>query len=151
MRALVYYGPHEMRLEEIPAPTPGPGEALVQVKAAGICGSDIHGYTGASGRRTAGMVMGHELAGVVTELGPGAEGVEVGARVAVNPLLYCGEGPACRAGNEQLCRKRRSIGVNMGLLGGFADFVTAPVRNLAPLADQISFAEGSMAEPLAVG
>src|SRR3954454_12193410 len=108
MRALVYYGPHEMRLEEIPAPTPGPGEALVQVKAVGICGSDVHGYTGASGRRTAGMVMGHEFAGVVHALGPGVTAPAVGARVAVNPVLYCGECADCQAGQEQLCRKRRT-------------------------------------------
>src|SRR4051794_715142 len=151
MRALVYYGPHDMRLEEIPRPQPGKGEVLVEVKAAGICGSDIHGYTGASGRRTAGMVMGHELAGIVSELGPDVEGVQVGTRVAINPLLYCGECADCRSGNEQLCRNRRTIGVNTGLLGGFAEFVTAPARNAVPLGNEISFAEGSMAEPLAVG
>ena len=154
MRALVYYGPHDMREEQIPTPQPGPGEALVKVAATGICGSDIHGYTGASGRRASGIVMGHELAGIVQTFGPLIEStkrIEMGARVAVNPLLYCGECADCREGKEQLCRNRRTIGVNTGLMGGFAEFVVAPVRNLIPLADDVSFAEGSMAEPLAVG
>ncbi len=152
MRALVYYGPHDMREEQIPTPWPGRDEALVKVVATGICGSDIHGYTGASGRRVAGMVMGHELAGIVQELGTLSEKkpIALGTRVAVNPLLYCGECADCQEGNEQLCRNRRTIGVNTGLLGGFADFVVAPTRNLVQLADDISFAEGSMAEPLAV-
>src|SRR6476661_6556647 len=126
MRALVYYGPHEMREEEIPAPRPGAGEVLIKVAAVGICGSDIHGFTGASGRRAAGMVMGHEFAGTVAEVGPGTNPIEapaVGTRVAVNPLIYCGECFECRAGREQLCRKRTSIGVNMGLRGGFSEYV----------------------------
>src|SRR4051812_2304854 len=111
MRALVWHGPHSMQIEEVPRPQPGPGEVLVQVKAAGICGSDIHGYTGSSGRRTEGMVMGHEFSGVVAELGPGVSGVSSitpGQRVAVNPLLYCGECDQCRAGREQTCRKRKT-------------------------------------------
>jgi L-iditol 2-dehydrogenase len=150
MRALVWHGASSMTIEEVPTPRPGPGEALVQVKAAGICGSDIHGYTGASGRRTPGMVMGHEFSGVVTEVGPEVQDVREGQRVAVNPLLSCGECDQCRAGREQTCRKRRSIGVNMGLNGGFSEYVVAPARNLVPLADDISFDEGTMAEPLGV-
>jgi threonine dehydrogenase-like Zn-dependent dehydrogenase len=95
--------------------------------------------------------MGHEFAGVVQALGPGVQAPGVGTRVAVNPLIYCGECPDCRAGNEQLCRRRQSIGVNMGLRGAFAEYVTVPARNAIPLADVVSFAEGTMAEPLAVG
>ena len=98
--------------------------------------------------------MGHELAGTVQEVGPPAENsttIEPGTRVAVNPLLYCGRCADCQEGNQQLCRNRRTIGVNTGLLGGFAEFVIAPAHNLIPLAEGISFAEGSMAEPLAVG
>lgn len=150
MHALVWHGPHNMRVEEVPRPQPGPGEVLVQVKAAGICGSDIHGYTGSSGRRTEGMVMGHEFAGVIAETGPGVQGVSQGQRVAVNPLLYCGECDQCRAGREQTCRKRRTIGVNTGLNGAFSEYIVAPARNVIPLGDDISFEEGTMAEPLGV-
>jgi L-iditol 2-dehydrogenase len=151
MQALIYNGPHTMELAEIAVPEPGPGEVLLQVGAVGICGSDVHGYTGASGRRTAGMVMGHEFAGTVAALGPGVTEPAVGTRVAINPVLYCGECVDCRANQEQLCRHRRTIGVNTGQSGAFAEQVVVPARNAIPLADAISFAEGSMAEPLAVG
>ncbi|HUS16046.1 MAG TPA: alcohol dehydrogenase catalytic domain-containing protein [Chloroflexia bacterium] len=151
MQALVWRGPNDMVVDEIAQPAPGPGEVLIAVRAVGICGSDIHGYTGASGRRAPGMVMGHEFAGEVVAQGPGIDMPAVGTRVAVNPLIYCGECVDCHAGREQLCRKRRSIGVNMGQHGGFAEFVTAPARNAIPLADSATFAEGTMAEPLAVG
>ena len=152
MRALVYHGPGEMRAEVVARPpSPGEGEVLLRVKAVGICGSDVHGYTGTSGRRAAGMVMGHELAGVVSELGRGVEGLGQGDRVTVNPLLYCGECDDCVAGREQTCRNRRTIGVNMGRAGGFAEYVTVPARNCMPIDEGVSFAEGFMAEPLAVG
>jgi L-iditol 2-dehydrogenase len=97
------------------------------------------------------MVMGHELAGSIEELGKGVKDIEVGTRVAVNPLFNCAQCDQCSAGKEQLCRNRKTIGVNTGLLGGFSEFIVAPVRNVIPLADEITFAEGSMAEPLAVG
>jgi L-iditol 2-dehydrogenase len=97
------------------------------------------------------MVMGHEFAGTVREPGPGVEDLRPGDRVAVNPLLYCGKCYDCRAGNEQICRNRKTIGVNTGLSGAFAEYVVAPARNAIPLGDDITFAEGSMAEPLAVG
>lgn len=140
-----------MTMAEIDHPAPGPGEVLIAVRAVGICGSDIHGYAGTSGRRTPGMVMGHEFAGVVAAHGPGVSSPPLGTRVAVNPLLTCGECLDCRAGHEQLCRTRRTIGVNTGTNGAFSEYVTAPAHNAIPLAAEISFAEGTMAEPLAVG
>ncbi len=149
MQALIYNGPHSMAVAEIERPAPGPGEVLIAIRAVGICGSDIHGYAGTSGRRTPGMVMGHEFAGVVAAQGEGVSSPAVGARVAVNPLLTCGECLDCQAGHEQLCRVRRTIGVNTGTNGAFSEFVTAPARNAIPLADTISFAEGTMAEPQA--
>jgi L-iditol 2-dehydrogenase len=152
MQALVYHGPGEMRAEAVERPpAPGEGEVLLRVKAVGICGSDVHGYTGTSGRRTAGMVMGHELAGLVSEVGQGVEELRQGDRVTVNPLLYCGECEYCVVGKEQTCYNRRTIGVNMGKAGGFAEYVTVPARNCVPIDDGVSFAEGFMAEPLAVG
>lgn len=151
MQALIYQGPHHMTLAEIDRPTPGPGEVLIAIRAVGICGSDIHGYAGTSGRRTPGMVMGHEFAGVVTAQGPGVSSPAVGTRVAVNPLMTCGECVDCQAGHEQLCRTRRTVGVNTGQNGAFSEFVTVPAHNAIPLADAITFAEATMAEPLAVG
>lgn len=152
MQALVYHAPHEMGLERVPRlPAPGAGEVLVQVKAVGICGSDVHGYTGTSGRRTPGMVMGHELAGIVAETGQGVDSLLPGDRVTINPLLYCGECDSCLAGREQICRNRRTIGVNMGKMGGFAEYVIVLARNCVPIAEGVGFDEGFMAEPLAVG
>ena len=151
MQALIWQGPHDMMVTDLERPVPGLGEVLIAVRAAGICGSDIHGYTGASGRRAPGMVMGHEFAGEVVAHGPGVDGPVLGTRVAVNPLLYCGECVDCQAGREQLCRRRTSIGVNLGQRGGFAQWVAVPARNAIPLADGVSFAAGTLAEPLAVG
>ncbi|MDQ3930992.1 MAG: alcohol dehydrogenase catalytic domain-containing protein [Chloroflexota bacterium] len=152
MQALVYHGPGEMRHEMVERPpAPGADEVLVRVKAVGICGSDVHGYTGTSGRRTPGMVMGHELAGAIAEVGDEVDGLRPGDRVTVNPLLYCDRCDSCSKGNEQTCRNRRTIGVNMGKMGGFAEYVVAPARNCVPLSDDVSFEEGMMVEPLAVG
>ena len=152
MQALVYHGPGEMSTETVERPpAPGMGEVLVRVKAVGICGSDVHGYTGTSGRRMPGMVMGHELAGIIAEAGEGVDSLRPGDRVAVNPLLYCDRCDSCSRGQEQICRNRRTIGVNMGTIGGFAEYVVAPARNCVPIADDVSFEEGMMAEPLAVG
>lgn len=152
MQALVFRGPREMSAEVVERPpAPADGEVILRVKAVGICGSDVHGYTGTSGRRTPGMVMGHELAGLVAEVGPGVEGLGQGDRVTVNPLLYCGECDHCVEGREQTCRNRRTVGVNMGRAGGFAEYVTVPGRNCVLIDEGVSFAEGFMAEPLAVG
>ena len=82
MKALRYDGPHQLCVVELPIPEPAAGEALLRVGGCGICGSDVHGYTGESGRRVAGQVMGHEFAGTIAKLGPGATGWRVGQRVA---------------------------------------------------------------------
>ncbi len=152
MRALVWNGPNDMVVEEIERPSPGPGDVLVRISKVGICGSDVHGFSGATGRRTPGMVMGHEFAGVVEELGPGAGGeVRAGDRVAANPMATCGECEYCRSGLESICPDRRVLGVNMGKAGAFSEYVTVPVGNVVRLADSTTDEEGAMIEPLAVG
>ena len=150
MRALMYDGPNEMHVTDLPEPQPGPGEVRLTVEACGICGSDVHGYTGESGRRTAGQVMGHEFAGTVAALGEGVEGWEIGQRVAAYNMTGCGQCVFCQAGNEQCCPQRKVVGVNMGLTGAFAESVTVPARNLAKLADDVPYAEALLNEPLAV-
>jgi L-iditol 2-dehydrogenase len=138
-----------MALGEIDTPRPSPSEALVKVRAVGICGSDIHGYSGVSGRRGPGMVMGHELAGTVERAADSAAD-SAGTRVAVNPMVSDGTCAYCRAGLQNLCPERKVLGVNMGTAGGFAEYVAIPAENLVPLDPEITDAEGSMAEPLAV-
>jgi len=114
MKALVYHGPWDLTVESVPDVRPGPGEVLVRVVATGICGSDIHGFTGENGRRRPGQVMGHETVGRVEALGPGVppdSGLAPGTPVTVNPLMTCKKCTACTRGREQSCSQRRIIGV----------------------------------------
>src|SRR4051794_2361985 len=87
MNALVFHGPHRLSLENLPEPAPVEGEVKLRVRACGICGSDVHGYTGESGRRVAGQVMGHEFSGEIAALGPGVSGWSIGERVAAYNLI----------------------------------------------------------------
>lgn len=154
MKGAVFHGPGVLRVEEIPLDRPGPGEALLRTRAVGICGSDIHGYTGRSGRRVPPLVMGHEAVGEIVELGPPqqahAQGIRPGVLVAVNPLWSCGQCSACRAGAAHLCLHRKGLGM-MTEPGAMAEYFLAPITNLVPLPKGISAPVGALAEPLAVG
>ena len=116
MRALVFRGPWDMAVEDRPEPTPGPTDTLLEILATGICGSDLHGYTGDTGRRHPGQVMGHETVArvVVDRTGTHAPG----RVVTVNPVLGCGHCAACAAGQAQRCLQRRVIGVQPELSAG---------------------------------
>ena len=149
MKALVYYGPEDLRLDEIADVKPAPGEALIRVRACGICGSDVHGYLGITGRRIPPMVMGHGFSGQVAEVGEGLTGVEVGDRVAVYPVIFCGDCEPCRQGNVHVCRKKKALGV-LECNGAMAEYVSLPEKLLFKLSDPISYDVGSMMEPLAV-
>lgn len=150
MRAVIYDGPNQMHVEQVSDPVPGPGEVKLQVGACGICGSDVHGYTGESGRRTAGQVMGHEFAGTIAECGPDVTEWQPGQRVAAFNIIGCGNCVFCAQGNEQCCPDRKVIGVNTGRTGAFADYVCIPARNLAKLEDHVTFPIALLNEPLAV-
>lgn len=150
MKSLLYEGPHRLRVVDLPVPSPEPGHVRLRVGACGICGSDVHGYTGESGRRTPGQVMGHEFAGTIDAIGPEVTGWSVGDRVAAFNIVGCGNCPHCRAGQEQRCPNRKVIGVNTGTNGAFAEYVCVPARNLAAIADSIRFATALLNEPLAV-
>lgn len=152
MRQLVFDGPHELHLEDARRPQPGPGEARVDVHAAGICGSDVHGYVGANDRRLPGMVMGHEASGIVSALGEGVDGPEVGTPVAINPAVTCGECEFCRAPRmDQLCPRRRLYGCALELPGAFADALVVRAENAVPLEGPAPLEWGALVEPLAVG
>ena len=148
MRALMFEAPWQMPLREVEAPRPAPGEVLVRVRAAGVCGSDVHGFTGSTGRRRPGVIMGHEFCGTVEALGGGVSGRAVGERVVVQPILSCGECARCRAGQPNLCLHRRGIGWSVN--GGYAEFVSVPTRNALPLPDEVGWHAGALVEPLAV-
>lgn len=148
MRALMYEGPWQMPLRDIPEPTPGPGEVVVSVQAAGICGSDVHGFTGSTGRRTPGIVMGHEFSGTVAATGENVELYAVGDRVVVQPLHRCGTCAMCRVGRGNICQNRTLIGMHSH--GAYADAVSVPQAQLYRLPDDLSYEHGSWAEPLSV-
>ncbi len=154
MKGAVFHGPGILRVEELPLGRPGPGEALLRTRAVGICGSDVHGYTGQSGRRIPPLVMGHEAVGEIVELGPTQQaheqGIRPGVLAAVNPLWSCGNCSACRAGARHLCLHRKGLGM-MTVPGAMAEYFLAPVTNLVPLPQGISAPVGALAEPLAVG
>ena len=149
MKAIVWNGPEEMAIEEVPEPTVEPGTVIVRPEAVGICGSEIEGYLGRMGNRTPPLVMGHEFAGTVTEVGEGVDEDLVGREVAVNPLSSDGTCPLCRAGYTNLCPSRKLIGIHSP--GGFAEYVLAPVQNVYPLPEGVGTRTGALAEPLANG
>jgi len=149
MKAIVWNGPEEMAIEEVPEPTVEPGTVIVRPEAVGICGSEIEGYLGRMGNRTPPLVMGHEFAGTVTEVGEGVDEDLVGREVAVNPLSSDGTCPLCRAGYTNLCPSRKLIGIHSP--GGFAEYVLAPVQNVYPLPEGVGARTGALAEPLANG
>jgi threonine dehydrogenase-like Zn-dependent dehydrogenase len=151
MKALVYKGPYRMEIEEIENPAVKSGEIVVRVRAIGMCGSDIHGFSGKTGRRVPGMVMGHEIAGEVHEIGTGVKGFKKGDRVVVQPILYCGTCDMCRIGETSVCLNKRMVGVNMGLTGGLSEYVAVPKRNVFSVPKNMPFANGALVEPFAVG
>jgi threonine dehydrogenase-like Zn-dependent dehydrogenase len=151
MRVLLFNGPWDLTVDDRDDPVPGDGEVLVRVAATGICGSDLHGFTGENGRRHPGQVMGHETVGSVAAIGSGVTGVRSGDTVTVNPLLACGRCPACRAGSEQSCPHRRVIGVDPTIVSAFAELLVAPAGNVVVLPPEMPLEHGALIEPLSVG
>jgi threonine dehydrogenase-like Zn-dependent dehydrogenase len=149
MKGIVWHGPKQMSVEEVPKPTVEPGTVVVRPTAAGICGSEIEGYLGRMGNRTPPLVMGHEFAGTVTEVGEGADESLLGRLVAVNPLSSDGTCRLCLAGLTNLCPNRKLVGIHSP--GGFAEYTLVPAANVYPLPDGVEARTGALAEPLANG
>lgn len=149
MKALVYRGPKKIEVEERPIPEISGSDALIRVRASGICGSDIHGYLGGTGRRVEGYCMGHEFCGDIAELGGEVRGWDVGDRVVVQPSIFCGECVYCRQGRTQLCLNKKFLGV-FQVNGAMAEFVAVPAKLLYKMPDTMSYEEGALIEPLAV-
>lgn len=147
MQALLYLPSYELEVREVDSPRPGADEVVVRVEAAGICGSDLHGVASRSPRRTPPLIMGHELSGeVVAAGGPAGEHL-LGARVAVNPQVPCGDCLACRSGRENVCTRRALIGGTRS--GGFAELVSVPVRCVHPVSADLPADVSVFCEPLA--
>ena len=152
MRALVWEGPRRVMIREQAMPSPGPGEVLVRVAFAGICGSELSAYLGHNALRVPPLVMGHEFAGEVVALGDSARGhnpaLREGTQVTVNPLSSCGHCLYCQRGDNHLCASRQLVGAHRA--GGYAEYVVAPATQALPLPEGMSLATGALTEPVAV-
>jgi L-iditol 2-dehydrogenase len=153
MRALLLSKYRHLELAELALPPVGDDEVLIQVEACGICGSDVHGYDGSSGRRIPPVVMGHEAAGTIAALGSAVSGFGKGDRVTFDSTIYCGKCLNCRRGDVNLCDHRQVLGVSCNeyrRAGAFAEYVAVPARVVYRLPDSVSFAAASMLEAVAV-
>lgn len=153
MKALVLNRYSQLDYQDFPAPVPATGEVLVRVRACGVCGSDIHGWDGSTGRRQPPLIMGHEAAGEIAAVGPRVARWRAGDRVTFDSTIYCGECAYCRAGQVNLCETRRVVGVSPGEYrqhGAFAEFVSLPERVLYALPDTLAFEQAAMVEPVSI-
>jgi L-iditol 2-dehydrogenase len=153
MKALLLTAPGVLQLADVPEPALGDDDALVRVGAVGICGSDVHGMDGSSGRRIPPLVMGHEAAGVIEAVGRSVAGWAEGDPVTFDSTVYCGECAFCVVGLINLCDRRRVLGVATDEYrrdGAFAERVAVPARILHRLPPGVSMVEAALTEPLAV-
>ncbi|HVN84930.1 MAG TPA: alcohol dehydrogenase catalytic domain-containing protein [Candidatus Binatia bacterium] len=146
MKAAYSSAPRSIDLRDVARPTPGAGDVIVRIRNCGVCGSDLHWYSG--GWPPPSVCPGHEISGEVAEVGAGVTGVKAGDRVAIEPLVVCGDCHACRTGNRQLCRRLRILGTMID--GGFAEYVRTPASTLFALPARLDWATAAMTEPLAV-
>ena len=142
MKALLLKEYRKLEVVDFPKPEIGPNDVLVRVGACGICGSDVHGYDGSTGRRIPPLVMGHEAAGFIEHVGDEVRGLQVGDRVTFDSTVSCGRCHFCRRGQINLCDNRTVLGVSCGDYrrhGAFAEYVAVPSRILYKLPDSLAF------------
>jgi len=154
MKALVHTAPMQFELRDVPIPTYNEDELLIRVKACGICGSDVHGYTGKTGRRIPPIIMGHEASGVVEAVGSRVTEAKAGDRVTFDSTIYCNQCQACRAGRVNLCQSRKILGVSTPQFraqGAMAEYVVVPRWILYKMPEEVSFEEAALIEPAGVG
>jgi L-iditol 2-dehydrogenase len=153
MKALLLSEYKKLELTEFPEPEIGPEEILVRVKACGICGSDVHGFDGSTGRRIPPIVMGHEASGVVAAVGSEVKGFAEGDRITFDSMISCGKCSFCRKGKLNLCDNRQVLGVSCGEYrrhGAFAEYVAVPQQIAFKLPETLSFEHAAMIEPVSV-
>jgi 2-desacetyl-2-hydroxyethyl bacteriochlorophyllide A dehydrogenase len=152
MKAAVYHGAGDIRVEDVSAPILEADGILIRVKACGICGSDLHTYKG-RGRTETGLIMGHEFSGDVAEVGANVSDIKKGDRVTAAGYKACGECYWCQSGQSHRCPTLRLVGYEFP--GAFAEYVSIPVatvnRTVFPISDEISYEVGATIEPLSVG
>ncbi len=154
MNALLLSEYKKLELTDLPQPAIGPEDLLIQVKACGICGSDVHGYDGSTGRRIPPLVMGHEAAGIVAELGSAVRSFAKGDRVTFDSTVSCGHCYFCKRGETNLCDNREILGVSCGeyrRYGAFAEYVGVPARICYALPDELPFEHAALIEAVSIG
>jgi L-iditol 2-dehydrogenase len=153
MKALLLSQYKQLDVKEMPDPMPAPDEVLIRVKACGICGSDVHGFDGSSGRRIPPIVMGHEAAGTIVATGNEVTDLKEGDRVTFDSTISCGRCHFCRRGQINLCDNREVLGVSCGdyrRMGAFAEYVAVPRRICYRLPDSLPFENAAMIEAISV-
>lgn len=153
MKALLLKQYKELEVTEMPVPQIGPEEVLIRVAACGICGSDVHGYDGSTGRRIPPIVMGHEAAGIITEVGAAVKGWKPGDRVTFDSTVSCGRCHFCRRGDINLCDNRQVLGVSCGDYrrhGAFAEYVAVPQNILYRLPEGLAFEHAALIEAVSI-
>ena len=149
MRAAIIDAPFEMHVGAWETPQAGPGDVLISVGAAGVCAGDMYFYLGKNPYARYPQVCGHEIAGVVVDVGQDVAGLEPGTQVVVEPFIGCGSCYPCRIGKSNCCMNLQIIGVHRP--GGFAEYLTAPAKNVHPVPEGLSLPVASFAEPVAIG
>ena len=149
MKSAVFFGKHDLRVEEHEMPKVGPKDVLIQVKACGVCGTDVHIYEGDKGAAevTPPTILGHEFSGVIAEVGSEVTNYKAGDRVCIDPNCYCGACEPCRNGVVHYCE--HMIGYGTTVNGGFAEYCAVNERQVYKLGDNTSFEQGAMTEPVA--
>jgi 2-desacetyl-2-hydroxyethyl bacteriochlorophyllide A dehydrogenase len=143
MAARLHEAKRPLQIDEIDIPSPGPGEALIEMKACGICATDVHtALDGTIPTSYTPITLGHEPSGVIKELGDGVRGWKQGDRVAIYPQITCGTCPQCREGRDGICINTRVLGMHRD--GAFADYIVIPVKNLVRIPDNVSFMEAAI-------
>ena len=148
MKAIVLDKPGEIRIAEYDRPTPGEGEALLKIMAAGICGSDIGAFRGTNGLVSYPRVIGHELAAIVEDIPDNVQGIKVGDKVVVDPYLWCGSCYACKQKRTNCCSDLRVLGVHID--GGMAEEFCHPANMLVKIPDGMTWEQAALAEPLTI-
>lgn len=153
MKALVLSEYKKIQYTDVEMPTPAANEVLIRVKACGICGSDVMGYDGSTGRRQPPVVMGHEAGGIIEEVGANVTDWKIGDRVTFDSTIFCNECENCRHGDVNLCENRRVIGVSCDAYrrdGAFAEYIALPEHILYRIPDNVTFDQAAMIEPMSI-
>lgn len=149
MKSAVFYGKHDLRIEEGPKPEIGEHDVLIQIKACGVCGTDVHIYEGDPGAADVNppAILGHEFSGIIIDIGKSVNKYKPGDRVCVDPNCYCGICEPCRTGNVHFCEHMTGYGTTVD--GGFAEFCAVDEKQVYLLGENTTFEQGAMTEPVA--